>query len=174
MRLPTDKEFNQRETKKPNKKFKVNVSNSRLNRGHTVAAEQKIRGLKKRLRFFKRLVKGGEKKQVQPNEGLQKATANINKQPTLNSWVLLNDVEKHSPVSEEYKLDYDFTRLKKIEKAAKRYDKKIDKRRKKLRSSLEKGKRVHVLSGRLKKTRQWYFTRVPPIKNLSSTNTRSL
>lgn len=61
MRLPTDKEFNQRETKKPNKKFKVNVSNSRLNRGHTVAAEQKIRGLKKRLRFFKRLVKGAKR-----------------------------------------------------------------------------------------------------------------
>lgn len=53
MILPTDQEFNQRETKKPNEKFKVNRSNSRLSRGHTVAAEQKIRGLKKRQDFSK-------------------------------------------------------------------------------------------------------------------------
>lgn len=63
-------------------------------------------------------------------------------------------------------MDYDFARLKKIEKAAKRYDKKIDKRRKKLRSSLEKGKRMHLLSGRLEKD-------APVVFYKSTTNQKS-
>ena len=103
----------------------------------------------------------------------------MNKQPTLKYGIPPNDVEKNSFESEEYKLDDDFTRLKMIEKAAKRskrYDQNIDKRRKeKLRSPQEKGELVYVLSGTLKKKTHWrYFTRVPPIKNLLSTNTRSL
>ena len=49
MRSQTDQEFNQNEIKDLNKKFNVEYFNSRLNEGHALAAEQKIRELKKRL-----------------------------------------------------------------------------------------------------------------------------
>ena len=49
MRSQTDQEFNQNEIKDLNKKLNVEHFNSRLNEGHALAAEQKIRELKKRL-----------------------------------------------------------------------------------------------------------------------------
>ena len=65
------------------------------------------------------------------------------------------EVEKKSLESEEYKLDHNFKRLKKVGKDAarySRYDKKVDKRSKKiLRSPLNVGEVVYVLSGMLKK-----------------------
>ena len=79
----------------------------------------------------------------------------MNMLPTRKYGVPPEEVEKKSLESEEYKLDYDFKRLKKVDKDAARYswyDKKVDKRNKKnLRSPLNVGEVVYVLSGRLKK-----------------------
>ena len=57
MRLQTDQEFNQNEIKTLNKKRDVEHYNTKLNEGHAVAAEKKIRELKFRLKNFKRLNK---------------------------------------------------------------------------------------------------------------------
>ena len=57
MKLQIDQEFNQNETKDLNDKFNVEYFNSKLNEGHTVGVEQKIRELKERLRNFKRIEK---------------------------------------------------------------------------------------------------------------------
>ena len=46
LRLQTDQEFNQNEMKQITKKYNVVHFNSRLNDGHAVGAEQKIRELK--------------------------------------------------------------------------------------------------------------------------------
>ena len=75
--------------------------------------------------------------------------------PTRKYGVPPEEVEKKSLESEECKSDYDFKCLKKVDKDAarySRYEKKVDKRNKKiLRSSLNVGEAAHVLSGRLKK-----------------------
>ena len=63
------------------------------------------------------------------------------------------ELEKKSLESEEYKLDYDFKRLKKVDKDAERYsryDAKRDKKStEKLRSPLNLGEIVCVLSARI-------------------------
>ena len=81
MRLQTDQEFNQNEIKALNKKHNVEHYNTKLNEGHAVAAEQKIRELKFRLKNFKRLSKIS-KNLLKPNVVLKKATNNMNIQPT--------------------------------------------------------------------------------------------
>ena len=133
MRLQTDQEFNQNEIKALNKKHNVEHYNTKLNEGHAVAAEQKIRELKFRL----------------------KATNNMNIQPTRKYGVPPNEVEKKSIESEEYKLSYDIDRIRKVDKDAARYaryDLKRDKKsKKKLRSPLQTGEIVFVLSSRIKK-----------------------
>ena len=105
MCLQTDQEFNQNEIKKLNAKHNVEHYNSKLNEGHAVTAEQKIREPKNRLKNFKRLNKI-EKKTLKPNDIIKKATANMNLQPTRKK------VDKHA---ERYS----------------RYDRKSDKKAKK-------------------------------------------
>ena len=116
--------------------------NTKLNEGHAVAAEQKIRELKFRLKFFKRLSKIS-KNVLKPNVVLKKATNNMNMQPTRKYGVPPNEVEKKSIESEEYKLSYDIDRIRKVDKDAARYaryDLKRDKKsKKKLRSPLQTG-----------------------------------
>lgn len=51
MRLQTGQEFHQRD-KKLNKKLNVNHFDLRLNKGHAIAAEQKMRELKKKTKIF--------------------------------------------------------------------------------------------------------------------------
>ena len=53
MRLQTDPELNQNEIASINKKYNVLHYNKKLNEGHTVAAEQKIRELKQGLETLK-------------------------------------------------------------------------------------------------------------------------
>ena len=65
MWLQTDQEFNQNEIAEINKKHNVLHYNSKLNDGHAVGAQQKIRELTSHLRNFKRLVKKGK---VKPSE----------------------------------------------------------------------------------------------------------
>ena len=133
MRLQIDQEFNQNEIKKINSKHNVEHYNSKLKEDHAVATGQKIRELKNRLKNFKRLNKI-EKKTLKANEVLKKATANMNLQPTRKYGVPLEEVEKKSTESEEYRLTYDFSRLKKVDKDTERYsrfDRKSDKKTKK-------------------------------------------
>ena len=72
MRLQTDQEFNQNEIKALNKKHDVEHYNTKLNKGHAVAAEQKIREPKFKLKSSKRLNKIS-KNVLKPNEVLKKA-----------------------------------------------------------------------------------------------------
>ena len=92
--------------------------NSKLNDEHTVAAEQKIRELKNRLKNVKRPLKKGK---LKPKEALRKATVNMNIFPTKKYGVPSKEAEKKSLESEEYKLDYNFNRLKKVDRDAARY-----------------------------------------------------
>ena len=155
IRLQTDQEFNQNEIKEIAKEYNVVHFNSRVNDGHAVRAEQKIRELKNRLKSFKHMLKSGK---LKPKEALKKATKNMNIYPTRKYGVPPEEVEKKSLESEEYKLDYDFKRLKKVDKDAERYsryDTKRDKKsKKKLRSPLNLGEIVYVLSARIKKKRR--------------------
>ena len=79
----------------------------------------------------------------------------MNMLPSRKYGVPSEEVENNSLESEEYKLDYDFKGLKKVDKDAARYsqyNKKVDKRNKKvLISQLNVGEVVYVLSGSLKK-----------------------
>ena len=131
MRLQTDQEFNQNKIAEINKKYNVLHYNNKLNDRHAIGAEQKIRELKSHLRNFKKLVKRGK---LKPNEASKKATNNMNMLPTRKYGVPPEEVEKESLESKEYKLDYDFKRLKKVDKDVtrySRYNKKEDKRNKK-------------------------------------------
>ena len=160
MRLQTDQEFNQNEIKALNKEHNVEHYNTTLNEGHAVAAEQKIRELKFRLKNFKRLSKIS-KNVLKPNVVLKKATNNMNIQPTRKYGVPPNEVEKKSIESEEYKLSYDNDRIRKVDKDVARYaryDLKRDKKsKKKLRSPLQTGEIVFVLSSRIKKKMHLLF-----------------
>ena len=53
IRLQTDREFNQNKIKEIAKKYNVVHFNSRLNEGHAVGAEQKIRKPKNLVKNFK-------------------------------------------------------------------------------------------------------------------------
>ena len=53
---------------------------------------------------------------LKPNETLKKATANMNLPPTRKYGVAPEEGEKKSRTFEEYKLTYDFRRLKKVDK----------------------------------------------------------
>ena len=81
---------------------------------------------------------------------------------------------------EEYKLDYDFKRLKKVDKDAdrySRYDVKRDKKSKKkqLRSLLNLGEIVYILSARIKKkTHHPFSIKVARIKKVFSIKIRNL
>ena len=91
MHLQTDQEFNQNEIKEINKKYVLHY-NSKLNNGHAVAAEQKIRELKNCLKNFKRLLKKGK---LKPNETLRKAIVNMNIFPTKKYGVPPEEAEKN-------------------------------------------------------------------------------
>ena len=75
-----------------------------------MGAEQKIRELKSPLKKFKRVLSSGK---LKLNEALKKAPKNMNIFPTRKYGVPPEEVEKKSLALEEYKLDYDFKRLKK-------------------------------------------------------------
>ena len=138
--------------RKLTKKYNVLHYNSKLNDGHAMPAEQKIRELKNCLKNFKKLLKKGK---LKPNEALRKPTVNMNIFPTKKYGISPEEAGKKSLEHEEYKLDYDFKRLKKVDRDAvrySRYDMKLDKKiKKKLRSPLNVGENVFVLSARIKK-----------------------
>ena len=94
---------------------------------------KKLERSKNRLKIFKRLKKI-EKKALELNDVLKKATANMNLKSTRKYGVPPEHVEKESSEIEEYRLTYDFSRLKKVDKDAERYskyDRRSDKKAKK-------------------------------------------
>ena len=113
MRLQTHQELNQNE-------IMVNVEyfNSKLNEGHAVGAEQKIRELNKNLRKFK-CIKKTQKSTLKPSEALKKVMVNMNIQPTAKYGVTSEEVEKKSLNSEKFSLKYNFKRIN--DKSAARY-----------------------------------------------------
>lgn len=121
MSLQTDQKFNQNEIKEINKKHDVEHYNTKLNVGHAVGAEQKIRDLKDRHKNFKRIIKQNKKSRLKRKRALKKATKNMNLQTTLKYGLPPNEAEKKLVESEEYKLDYDFCRLKKTDETSGKY-----------------------------------------------------
>ena len=129
IRPQIDHEFNQNKIKEISKKYNAVHFNSRLSDGHAVGPEQKIRELKNRLKNFKRVLKSGT---LKPNEALKKATKNMNIFTIRKYDVPPEEVEEKSLELEEFKLDYDFKRLKKVDKDTERYSRYDAKRNKNL------------------------------------------
>ena len=141
MRLQTDLEFKQNEIKKLNEKYNVEMFHSKVRRGKAFAAEQKIRQFNKPLLKSKRFEKD-KGKRIKLNDLIKKAAQNMNETISTKYELAPETIEKRSlnPNDGKYFQEiYDFMRLKKIgnnQTRNERYNEKIDKRKKKLRSPL--------------------------------------
>ena len=114
---------------------------SRFRGGKAFAAQQKIRELKKNFLRTKRFIKL-RKKRIRPNELIRKAVQNMNGTVSTKYGFAPEIIEKRildqkdSPYINEI---YDFVRLRKVEKNKIRnakYNQKIDRRKRTLRSPL--------------------------------------
>ena len=157
IRLQADLEFNQNRIKEVNKKFVVDMFRTRLRGGKTFAAEQKIRELKKILLRSKRFKKL-KKKRIRPNKLIRKAVQNMNETISTKYSLAPETIEKSSLNQKDgpyFNGIYDFVRLRKIEKKKQirnaKYNQKIDRRKRTLRSPLNLSEKVFVLAERLKK-----------------------
>ena len=150
MRLQTDLEFQQNEIKKLNKKYDIEMFSTRLRGGKAFAAEQKIREFKKILLKMKNLYKRNKKK-INANEIIRKATANMNKTKTTKYQIEPEEVEKKSLEDDNFREKIDFYRLEKVGKdnnKNKRYFMKKDANKRRLREPLNIGEKVLVLAQR--------------------------
>ena len=97
------------------------------------------------------------KNRIKPNDLIKKAAQNMNETISTKYNLLPETIEKRSldPTDGKYFQEiYDFVRLRNIENSQMRndkYDQKIDKRKRKLRSPLNLDQKVLVLAERLKK-----------------------
>ena len=156
MRLQTDLEFKQNQIKKLNDEFNVQMFHTKVRGGKAFAAEQKIREFKKILLRSKRFEKF-RKNRIKPNDLIKKAAQNMNETTSSKYQLAPETIEKRSlnPNDGKYFQEiYDFMRIRKIENNQMRndkYDQKIDRRKRTLRSPLNLDKKVLVLAERLKK-----------------------
>ena len=156
MRLQTDLEFKQNQIKKLNDEFNVDMFHTRVRGGKAFAAEQKIREFKKILLKNKRLGKDRGKR-IKPNDLIRKAAQSMNETISTKYQLAPETIEKRSlnPNEGKYFQEiYVFMRLKKIENNQMRNDKynqKLDRRKRKLRSPLNLDEEVLVSAERLKK-----------------------
>ena len=156
MRLQTDLEFNQNQIKKLNNDFNVEMFHTKVCGGKAFAAEQKIREFKKILLRSKRFEKLG-KNRIKPNDLIRKAAQNMNETISTKYNLAPETIEKINLNPNDGKFFqeiYDFLRLRKIENNQMRNDKynqKIDRRKRTLRSPLNLDKKVLVLAEKLKK-----------------------
>ena len=124
--------------------------------GKAFAAEQKIREFKKILLRSKRFEKI-KKNRIKPNQLIKNAAENMNQTVSAKYGIAPENIEEKSldPKDRKYFQEvYDFMRLKKIQNNEIRVDKynqRIDRRKKPLRSPLNIGEKVLVLAKRLKK-----------------------
>ena len=154
MRLQVDLEFQQNKIKDLNKKYNVEMFTTKKRGGKAYMTEQKIREFKKILfrikKSYKRL-----KRRLNSAKLIKKAVQNMNNTKSVKYGLGPEFIEKESLRNENFKERYDFHRLNQIAKASegyKRYDIKIDfKRKKKLREPLVIGEQVLILASRLKK-----------------------
>ena len=141
MRLQTDLEFKQNQIKKLNDEFNVDMFHTRVRGGKAFAAEQKIREFKKILLKNKRLEKDRGKR-IKPNDLIRKAAQNMNETISTKYQLVPETIEKKSlnPNDGKYFQEiYVLMRLQKIENNQMRndeYNKKRDRRKRKLRSPL--------------------------------------
>ena len=156
MRLQTDQEFKLQKIYYLNKKFNVDMFTTSLRRGKAFAAEQKIREFKKALLRSKKMEKYN-KKRIKPNDLIKKATFNLNNVKSVKYGFAPEQIEEKSlnkETGKEFTEIYDLHRLIKVKEnkdRIQRHDLKIDSRKKHLRSPLEIGEKVFVLSEHLKK-----------------------
>ena len=156
MRLQIDLEFNQNRIKQLNEKFNVDMYHTKISDGKAFAAEQKIREFKKILLRSKRFEKM-KKKRIKPNQLIKNAAKVMNETVSLK-YGLPPEVIKEKSLdlnNEKYFREvHDFARLRKVEDNQLRnqkYDQKIDRRKRTLRSPLYLDEKVLVLAERLKK-----------------------
>ena len=129
---------------------------TKIRGGKAFAAEQKIREFRKTLLRSKRFEKL-RKNRIKPNDLIRKAAQNMNETISTKYNLAPETIEKRSLYSNDRKYFqgiYDFVRLRKIENNQMRNDKynqKIDKRKRTLRSPLNLDEKVLVLAERLKK-----------------------
>ena len=156
MRLQTDLEFNQNQIKKLNNDFNVEMFHTKVCGRKAFAAEQKIREFKKILLRSKRFEKLGKNK-IKPNDLIRKAAQNMKESISTKYNLAPETIEKINLNPNDGKFFqeiYDFLRLRKIENNQMRnekYNQKIDRRKRTLRSSLNLDKNVLVLAKKLKK-----------------------
>ena len=117
--------------------------------GKAFAAEQKLRELKK-ITFRLKAMRKRLSKKSKPYQIIRKSFDNMNSLPSTKYKQTPNEIEKNSLNSEASKERFNFLRLKKVRQE--KINKKTYKRKKlKLRSPLEVGEEVLVLTSRLKK-----------------------
>ena len=156
MRLQTDLEFKQNQIKKLIYEFNVDMFHTKVRGGKSFAAEQKIREFKKILLRSKRLEKDRGKR-LKPNDLIKKAAKNMNETISTKYQLAPETIEKRSlnPNDGKYFQEiYDFMRLRKIKNNQTRNDKynqKLHRRKRKLRSPLNLDEKVLALAERLKK-----------------------
>ena len=132
---------------------------------------------KKILQKSKRMHKSTSTKRTEPKKLIQHATNNLNSIASQKYVVSPNFIEENTQQDERFCKIYNFYRLLKVQKYAKRYKcnniRQDDKKRKKLRQPLVVGKNVFVLAERLKKKmHQVFFIRAQLRINHFLTKTR--
>ena len=127
MRLQTDLEFQQKEIKKLNKKYNVEMFSTRLRGGKAFAAEQKVRQFKKLLLKIKDIYKKNKMK-FKPNDIIRKTTANMNKTKSTKYQIEPEEVERKSLENDEFREKFDFYRIQKISKHHKRNERYFEKK----------------------------------------------
>ena len=153
MYLQTDLEFKQNAIKNLNKEFNVEMFHTKLRGGKAFAAEQKIREFKKLLLKTKRFTKGQGKK-LKPNKVIKNVVENLNKTPSAKYEIPPETVENNTLNSEFNREMFDFLRIKKVDNNKfrnEKYNRRKDRRQKKLRNPLYLDEKVLVLAERLKK-----------------------
>ena len=154
MRLQTDLEFKQNQIKKRNNEFNVEMFHTKVRRGKSFAAEEKIREFKKILLRSKRF-EISRKNRIKPNDLIKKGAQIMNETISTKYQLAPETIEKRTlnPNDGKYFQEiYDFMRIRKIENNQIRndkYDQKIDRRKRTLRSPLNLDEKV--LAERLKK-----------------------
>ena len=164
MRLQMDLEFNQNQIKKLNNDFNVEMFHAKVQRGKTFAVEHKIREFKKILLRSKQFEKL-RKNKIKPNDLIRKAAKNMNEKNISTKYNLApGTIEERSlnPNDGKYFQEiFDFVRLRKIKNNQMRNDKynqKIDRRKRTLRSPPNLKEKVLVLAEKERKMRQESYT----------------
>ena len=135
---------------------KIKIKKIKVHGGKAFPAEQKIREFKKILVRSKRFERNG-KNRIKPNDLIKKAAQKMKETISTKYQLAPETIEKRGlnrNDSKYYEEINDFMRVRKIENNQMRndkYDQKIDRRNRKLRSPLNLDEKVLVLAERLKK-----------------------